>query len=272
MPMGKNAAHGEGCSCEKHSSFGKAILMTLVGILVVYLIFYFGSLINNNIKKFSYIGQADKMERIITVNGTGKVTGNNDIAVTTIGYSNTDKDIAKAQTDNSKVMDQVVADLKKMGIADKDLQSNYSIYPDYNYTTSGQSVLLGYKVDNQETVKIRDLSKITAVLALAGKYGATEINGLSFTIDDPENLQSQAKDKAIADAELKAQKLAQELGVTLGGVTSFYEDNTNYSPVDYTMKAMSNVGGGIATAAPATISSGSRDIVSNVTINYEILP
>ena len=41
---------------------------------------------------------------MITVSGYGKVTGSNDIAQTTIGFSNTDKDIAKAQAANNKVM------------------------------------------------------------------------------------------------------------------------------------------------------------------------
>ena len=60
------------------------------------------------------------MERTISVNGFGKVVGSNDIAVTTIGHSNTDKDVAKAQADNKKVMDKIAADLKTMGIEDKD--------------------------------------------------------------------------------------------------------------------------------------------------------
>lgn len=252
-----------------HHCFGKRLIKTLVGILLVYLIVFVGTEIRNNGKKYSFIGKADKMERTIVVSGYGKVSGNNDIAVTTIGYSNTDKDVAKAQTDNKKVMDQIMTELKSFGVVDKDLQSNYTIYPDYNYTQQKGQELIGYKVTNQLTIKIRDLSKIPQILGLAGKYGATEVSGLNFTIDDPENLKLDARAKALGDAKAKALYLSQKLGIRLGTVVSFneYEGANDVYP----MKAMSfsaAEGGG----GPDSVSSGSKDVVMNVSVTYEILP
>lgn len=260
---------GSGC-CGQHS-FGKKLIMTLVGVAMVYFIFYLGTLINNNLKKHDTIGKMDKSERMITVNGMGKVTGNNNIAVTTIGYSNTSKEVSAAQADNKKVMDQVMADLQKMGIADKDLESNYTIYPDYNYTAEGGQVLKGYKVSNSITVKIRDLTKINDVLSLAGKYGATEVGGLSFTIDDPSNLKDQARNKAMEDVARKAEYLAKSLGVRLGNVVSYYENDTNG---DYYPKYSSSVmaeGGGIGGGAPAVVAGGSNDVIMNVSVTYELV-
>jgi uncharacterized protein YggE len=264
-PMGGNK---QGPMSGFHNHLAKKIIMTIVGILLVYGVFYVGTLIRNNVKKYDFIGKADRMERTITVNGFGKVNGNNDIAATTIGYSNTDKDVAKAQADNKKVMDQIYANLKKMNIADKDLQSDYSIYPDYNYTESRGQELKGYRVNNSLTVKIRDLNKISDVLSLAGKYGATEVSGLSFTIDEPENLKLQARDKALADAKLKATHLANVLGVRLVGIVSYNEyegGNDLYQPK--MMYAADGIGGG----GPAVISGGSRDVTMNVNITYEVL-
>lgn len=243
--------------------------MTVVGILLVYGVFYVGTLIRNNVKKYDFIGKADRMERTITVAGFGKISGSNDIAVTTIGFSNTDKNVAKAQADNKKVMDQIYAELKKMDIADKDLQSDYSIYPDYNYTESRGQELKGYRVSNSLTVKIRDLNKISDVLSLAGKYGATEVGGLSFTIDEPENLKSQARDKALLDAKAKAEHLANVLGLRLGGVITYNEyegGNDIYQP-----KLMYAEVGGMGGGGPAAISGGSKDVIMNVNVTYEVL-
>lgn len=254
------------CGC---GTFGKKLIATLLGVALVYLIFFMGTLINNNIKKYNFIGKMDKSERMISVNGMGKVTGTNNIAVTTIGYSNTDKEVAKAQEENKKVMDQVMADLKKFGIDDKDLQSNYTIYPDYNYTSERGQELKGYRVSNSVTIKIRDLTKINDVLGLAGKYGATEVGGLSFTIDDPSNLKDQAREKALADASKKAEYLAQSLGIRLGGVVSYYE---NEGSTDYYAKYMGMAeGGGIGGGAPDVVSGGSKDVVMNVSVTFEIL-
>ncbi|MCX6781948.1 MAG: SIMPL domain-containing protein [Candidatus Magasanikbacteria bacterium] len=273
----KNGHGSCGCasscaSCGCHSTFGKKMLFTLLGVLMVYGIFYFGTLINNNLKKNQFIGRMDKSERMVTVNGLGKVTGNNNIAVTTIGYSNTDKEVSKAQLDNKKIMDQVMADLKKLGIEDKDLQTDYTIYPDYNYTQERGQELKGYRVNNSVTVKIRDLSKINDILGLAGKYGATEVGGLSFTIDDPSNLKDQARGKALDDAKKKAAELAASLGVRLGGVVSYNEydaSNDTYYPKYNTISAE---GGGMGSGAPEAVSGGSKDVLMNVNITYEILP
>ncbi|MBI5729490.1 MAG: SIMPL domain-containing protein [Candidatus Magasanikbacteria bacterium] len=251
--------------------FSKKILAVLLGILLVYLTFYVGSLTRNTIKKYNYVGLADQMERTITVIGFGKVNAKNDIALTTLGYSNTDKDVGKAQTDNTKVMDTLMSELRKMGIGDKDLQTSYSIGPVYDYTDKGQQ-LKGYRVDSGVTIKIRDLTKISAILSLAGKYGANEVGGLSFTVDDTEDLKNQARDKALVDAKLKARKLAQSLGVTLGEVVSYndYEAQPSYPSV-YAYNKMAAVGGP-EISAPADIASGSRDVGMNVNVTYKIYP
>ncbi len=256
------------CGWSGRNEFVKKIMCTLVAVLFVYLILYVGVLMRNNVKKYNYIGLADQMERAITVTGLGKVNGKNDIAVTTIGYSNTDKNVAKAQADNKRVMDQIVAALKKLGVEEKDMQSNYSIYPDYNYTQDKGQELKGYRVSNNVTVKIRDLAKISDVLSLPGKYGATEVSGLNFTIDDPENLKSEARDKAVTDAKMKANKLVRALGARLVEVISYSEyESGEYPPIYASLKA--NTGGG--GPAPEAIVSGGKDVTVNVNVTYKIM-
>ncbi len=256
-------------------SFFRKFMSALVGVLLVYVIFYFGTMIRNNIKAYQYIGRADKMERAVTVNGYGKVTGNNDIAVTSIGYSNTDKDVSVAQAANKKIMDSILVELKRLNVEDKDLKTDYSIYPEYNYTQDKGQELKGYQVTSNVTVKIRDLSKIPAILSLAGKYGATQVAGLNFTIDDPENLKTQAREKALANARVKAEELSAALGVRMVGVMSYSEYEGSGYGYDYAKSVvpMSSMGYGEgAQAAGPTVSSGSKDVEMNVSITYEILP
>ena len=254
------------------SDFAKKIMCTLSAVLLVYLILFVGVLMRNNARKYNFIGMADQMERTITVNGLGKVNGKNDIAVTSIGYSNTDKEVAKAQAENKRVMDQVVAELTKLGVADKDMQSDYSIYPDYNYTQDKGQELKGYRVSNTVTVKIRDLAKISDILSLPGKYGATTVSGLNFTIDDPENLKAEARDKAVADAKVKAVKLAASLGARLVEVVAYneYESGDYPQPIYSAMKEGMG-GGGPVGPAPEAVASGSKDVIMNVNVTYKIV-
>ncbi len=263
---------GSACACGRCGyTYGKKITMVMLAVLLLYGIFYIGALSRNSMKSYQFIGKAPQSERSISINGYGKITGRNDIAVTTIGFSNTDKEVGTAQATNKKVMDQVMVDLKKIGIEDKDLQSNYMIYPEYNYTQDKGSELKGYKVTNNITVKVRDLTKVNEVLNLAGKYGANEVNGLNFTIDDPENLKTEARNKALADAKEKAQVLAQKLGLKLGGVM-YYSEYEATNDAYYAKSFMGAEGGGMgATVAPEVTAGGSKDVIMNVNVTYEII-
>lgn len=267
---GENSAGSTQSKWHANGPFTQKMTGVLAVIFLLYGIVFLGTLINNNLKQYHFIGRAPRMERTIVVNGYGKVNGNNDIAVTTIGYSNIDKDVGKAQTDNKKVMDQITAELKKMGVADKDLQNNYTIYPNYNYTQQKGQELIGYQVTNQLTIKIRDLTKIPEILGLAGKFGATEVSGLNFTIDDPENIKADARAKALIDARAKARDLAQKLGVKVGSVVAYNEFEGGTGGPIYPMKAMDSAAG--LGGGPEVISSGSRDVEMNVSVTYEILP
>ncbi len=251
--------------------FGRKILLTLVGILIVYLIFYVGVLSRNVMLQYEYIGQAPATERTITVTGYGKVEAKNDIAVTTLGYTNMDPDVTKAQTANTTVMNKLMADLENMGIASKDLQTNYSITPQYSYANNQQE-LQGYRVDSSVRVKIRDLTKISQVLSLAGKYGANEIGGLSFTIDDTQSLKDQARLLALADAEAKAATLSKSLGVGLGSVISYNDyEPSSPTPQPFYATMNSSLGGATAAAlAPTDIAAGSNTVEMNVVVTYHI--
>lgn len=247
-------------ACGHHpcSRLGKAIIKTLYGILLVYLIIYIGSLTRNNIKKFYYVGKMDRPQNTISISGEGKVTVEPNIASVEVGLVTDKKDVAVAQKENTEKMNVLIAGIKALGIADADLQtSQYQIYPNYDYT-DGKTTLSGYTVAQSVTVKIRDLSKISAVLAKTGESGANQVSGLQFTIDDPASLQDQARDKALTQAEEKARKLAQSLGVSLVRVVSFNE----YA------RSVEGMGGGDA-AAPS-IQPGSNDVKVQVNVIYEI--
>lgn len=255
-------------SCCVDASFGKKMLAVLIGVFLVYLIFYFGTLISKNLKEYNQIGIADKTERVLTVSGNGSVTADNNIAITTIGFSNTDEDVSVAQVENNKVMDKILNDLKNLDIEDKDLKTNYTIYPEYNFTEELGRELIGYRVNNTVTIKIRDLSKINEVLGMAGKHGATKIGGLTFTIDDTINLKDEAREAALLDVEKKAALLSESLGIKLGSVVSYNEYDTNASPYFLNKNISLNMDGGMM---PEAVMSGAKDIDVNVSVTFEIL-
>ncbi len=274
MPVKKTIKPMEEKSCCRASccNAGKKIMVTLLGILVVYVIFLVGTMIRNNLVEYNYIGISDRMERSITVDAEGKVTATPDIAVTTMGMVAEGVTVAEAQENNTLTMNKLIAELKAMGIAEADLQTlNYNIYPKYNYTEEEGRVLDGYEVHQSLQVKIRDLEKANSVLALAGEVGANSVSGLDFTIDDDEVYKMQAREKALEKVMQKAKFLSESLGVKILKVVSYseYESGANGTPYykDMMMESAYGLGGG---ATAPDVQSGSMDVTMNVAVTFEI--
>ncbi len=247
--------------------FTHRIFMTLIGILLVYIIFWVGTLIRNNIEAFYYIGQAEKQERTITLEATADVTATPDIAMTTIGMITTGDTVAYAQGRNSEVMNVLIERLKELGIADDDIQTaNYNIYPQYNYTSEEGRILEGYEVNQNVTIKIRDLDNANSVIALAGEVGANSVGGLQFTIDDREVYLREARQEALSDVFEKAQTLALTLGVDIVDIVSYHEFDPRGGDLYSSYRGVESLGYG---GAP-DIEAGSMDVEMNVSVTFEI--
>lgn len=268
MPVNKKSEGNEMRSFLHGGEFVHRIFLTLFGILLVYVIFWVGTLIRNNIEEYSRIGQADRQERILTVESEAKVTATPDIAMTTIGMVATGESVTVAQEKNTAVMNTLIARLKELGISEKDIQtSNYNIYPQYNYTSNDGRTLEGYEVSESVTVKIRELSNANNILALAGEVGANNVGGLQFTIDDKDLYRQEAAMKALDKVYDKAKILSKALGVNFISVVSYHEyevGTDGYEKYDI----YDSVGMGRVT--PPDIQSGTTDVVMRVSVTFEI--
>ncbi|MDD5623921.1 MAG: SIMPL domain-containing protein, partial [Candidatus Peribacteraceae bacterium] len=167
-------------------------------------------------------------------------------------------------------MNKILAAVKEQGVEEKDI-STQSLYlnPAYDYQ-DGRQVERRFEASQSLTVKVRNLDKIGEVLNAAVTQGANQAGGVSFTIDDPEELRKQAREMAITKAKAKAQLLAQQLGKTLGKLTDFNEGYVGY-PVNYDRmeKSMAISAGGIAAPSPV-VPAGEQEVSVTVTLSYEL--
>ena len=84
--------------------------------------------------------------------------------------------------------------------------------------TERERVLLGYEVNNQLSVEIRDLGDVGNVIDAVTEAGGDLIRfqGVSFTIEDDQALKDQARAAAVEDLMDKAAQTAVLTGVQLG--------------------------------------------------------
>ena len=216
----------------------------------------------------------------IAVSGEGKVQAVPNIGEFSFTVTAEAKTATEAQQKSADSINSIMAYLKDQGVAEKDIKTqNYNLSPKYSYKQQvcpansycppGDRVLDGYTASESIIVKVRKLDQASTLITGIGQKGATNISGLSFTVDDPTALQAQARTKAIADAKQKATELAQELGMTLGKVKNFSENNSLPYPVMYsTAKSeVAGLGGGGTTP---DLPVGQNEIKSNVNITYEL--
>lgn len=244
---------------------------TLKNILTSALIVGVAVWITNNLKTYQTIGHAPRQTNTIVVSGEGKVTATPNIATVTVGILTQGNDVARAQKENTEKMNALVAAVKKIGIEEGDIQTTtYYINPRYNYR-EGRSEIEGYEVSQSVTVKIRDLSKISAVLAAAGEHKANQVSGVNFSIDEPENLRVEARAKAIERARDMAKAISKGLGVKLGRVVAFNESGNGFPvPMPYLAERASSGMGGPDMMPQPKIEPGSQEIVVQVSVTYEI--
>jgi uncharacterized protein YggE len=95
------------------------------------------------------------------------------------------------------------------------------------------------------------------------------VSGLTFTIDDEDKLNADARDKAIADAREKAEVLADQLGVSLVRIVGFSENDGGYTPM-YMKREVALMSADAAGGAAPELPMGENKIISRVSVTYEI--
>lgn len=226
--------------------------------------------------------------RSFAVSGEGKVSTIPDIAQFTFGVvTQGGKDIAGAQKQNTEKMNAIIEFIKSQGVDTKDIKTEqFSIDPRYQYYDCSQRVALissveprpcpppdivGYTVTQNASVKVRDFAKIGDIMGSLSQKGANTVSQLSFTIDDPVKVETEAREKAIKQAQEKAEVIAKTGDFRIGKLLSIEENGGAIPYYQYgiggaSMKAMAPEA---APVAP-TIEPGSQEVKISVSLRYEI--
>lgn len=206
---------------------------------------------------------AEKIDRLVTVTGEATVTATPDAAVIRIGVTSQGKTARAASDANAKQMTGVLAAIKETGVADKDVQtSSLSLQPQYDPNKSGAARLTGFQVNNQITVKLRDIDKLPAVLDRAIAAGANEMSGIEFVVSEQSKLLDTARKEAVADAHRKAELYANAAGMKVGRVLAISEEGA--APPARPFQPM------LRASAAIPIAPGEQTLRAVVTVSYEL--
>ncbi len=212
-------------------------------------------------------------QNVIVVTGEGKVSVKPDMGNLVLTLRESGKDSKTAQDKVSKKSAEVLKELKGL-VDEKDIKTeNYNSYPKYVYSANMNPTITGYEVSQNISIKVKDIQKdeqkISKVLDIIAKAGINEVSGPNYEVENPDNYKDQARKEAITKAKAKAEKLADNLGVSLGRITNFSENvygEMYFAP--YAKAGISSVGA--SSDSKPSLPSGENDVTSNVTITFEI--
>ena len=205
----------------------------------------------------------------IMVSGEGKVSVVPDVATVNLGVEAEDTTVTAAQNQAATAMGMVMEALADNGVVEEDIQTQYfNIYRVTRWDDeTWQEVVIGYRVTNTVSVKIRDMENIASTIDAVVEAGGdlTRINGISFSVEDPSIYYEEAREEAMADAQARAEALAELAGVRLGKPTyiteNSYQPGSIYFPGARVDEAMES---------ETPISPGETEITLNVQVTYNI--
>jgi hypothetical protein len=166
--------------------------------------------------------------------------------------------------------------VKENGVDEKDVKTEgYAVEPRYQYYGCETGAcppprIVGYTIRQTIAVKVRDFSKASDVLSGVVQNGANSVSSLTFTIDDPTDVQAAARAEAIEKAKAKADAIADAAGFTVGRLLAIDEGGMAPYPQPYYMEAYGRGGAGDAAKTVPAIEPGSQDVRVTVTLRYEI--
>ena len=198
----------------------------------------------------------------VDVTGEGIVRVVPDEVTINIRVENTGENTKTLKEQNDATINDVLKFLKKMNIEDKDVRTEYmNLSKNYDYNSKTYT----FAANQSLSVKLRDLKKYESVMKGLIDTGINRIDGVDFSSSNNSALESQARKKAIENAQMKAKEYAAALSQTIGKAVSINEfRNTSGPQPMFKMAAMSDSAGGLE----QSIALGEMEIRTTVNVSF----
>lgn len=265
---------------EQHPLFYRGYTRALISLVLIAAVFALVAYANLALKNAEHLNLGPTT---IQISGEGEVLAKPDIGAFSFAVQAEGETASEAQTASAEAINAILEYLEGEGVAENDIKTqNYNLNQKWsyqervclpnNYCPPGERVADGFEVFQNVTVKVRDLESAGSLISGVGDRGATNVSSLQFTIDDESALKAEARKEAIADAKEKAKVLADELGMRLGRVVNFYENEGGYPMPYYAEDRALGMGGDMMeqSAVSPAMPAGENTIRSQVNIVYEL--
>lgn len=169
----------------------------------------------------------------VHVGGTGTITVVPDQVTITVRIENTGKDAIQVKRENDKIVREVLQFLEGAQVASKNVRTDYiRLNKNYDYN----SKTYNYAANQAITVVLKDLNQYEPVMNGLLNSGVNRIDNVVFGTSNMEELQAEARQKAMLDAKQKATVYAAAIDQKIGRAVTISENTLDSGPQPYTLK------------------------------------
>lgn len=231
---------------------------------------------------FSVTSTTTQKSDSFSVTGEGKASIKPDKATVRLGVvaDGATADIAKNKM--NEVINNVTAQLKALGIAEKDIKTeNISVNENYDNrpvqvdkvdastppVRDPNSRATSYRANTNLVITANQIDLANKAIDVGSKNGINQLGGVEFDNADKSAAENEARIKAVADAKAKADTAAKAAGFSLGKIINYSEGRNGSSPMAYgkAMDAQTNAGN-----TRTELNPGENEVVMSVTLSYEV--
>ncbi|MBV7317469.1 oxidative stress defense protein [Shewanella sp. NIFS-20-20] len=201
--------------------------------------------------------------------GQAQIHAQPDSAILQVTVSIVEDDAKVAKTASDIAVVAFTQRLIDAGISKEDINSaNLDLQPRYEYHTNAPRKQVGYQANRTVTVTVKQLSQLNNILNSAIDDGLNRIDNIELTTSKMPQLQQQARQAAIKDAQTKAEDVAQGFGAKLNGVWQItYMGRQAAQPVFMRMRSQAD-----SNSTDASYQQGKISVTDSVEVIYRIKP
>ncbi len=203
----------------------------------------------------------------LDVVATGEVTRAPDQVTVMAGVVTRAPQAEAALRDNAQRMERVRGALRRLGIADRDIQTGtISLNQDYERPRepmAGRPEPSGYVASNQLTIRFRDVAAAGRIIDALVAEGVNNVQGPMFGLSNQAAALDEARTRALGVARARADLYARTLGTRVRRIVSVSE--TGQHGIIVTGEAR-----GAMMDASTRIEPGEQLVSTSLTVTFEL--
>lgn len=202
----------------------------------------------------------------LTVSAEARTAARPDIALITAGVVTEAPTAEAALAANAQRMTAVIAAIRRAGVAERDIQTaQLSVNPQMVYAENVPPRVTGYQATNTVNVKVRNLANVGKTVDAVVAQGSNQLNGISFSLDDPDAALDGARTEALKRARARADLYAAAAGLKVHRIVAIAEGGAVEPP-----RPMPMMMARAAAMDSTPVAAGEVGLTANVTVTFEL--